>query len=85
MTNDEFSDIEIDVSQDLLESLIITVDRFLLDNLKSCSYTIWEQERDCIFNIPTLSQLFGECLVNDLIVEAIELVIEIAESQEIGK
>ncbi len=82
MTNDEFSDVEIDISQELLESLILTVDRFLLENIKSCSYAIWEQERGYISNIPTLNQLFGDCLVNDLIVEAIEAGIQIAARKE---
>ncbi|MCP3921294.1 MAG: hypothetical protein GY714_01785 [Desulfobacterales bacterium] len=82
-TNDEFSNIEIDVSQELLDSLTITVDNFLLENLKPCSYTIWEEERDCVIDILTLSQLFGECLINDLIVEILEMGLGIIKEKEV--
>jgi len=67
----DFSNIEIDVSDDLLEMLIRRTARYLKDKVMPCSFDIWQQKCGDVSEVVDLQTLFGECLVNDQLVEAI--------------
>lgn len=67
----DFSNIEIDINEDLLEMLVRRTARYLKDKVMPCSYDIWQQKCGDIDEILDLQTLFGECLINDQIVEAV--------------
>ncbi len=67
----EFINIEIDVSDDLMDMLLRRTARYLKDRVKPCSWDIWGQKCGEVEDVQDLQTLLGECLINDQLVEAI--------------
>ena len=67
----EFSNIDIDISDDMLEMLIRRSAEHVLKGIKPCSLDIWNQKYELIEDVPALQSLVGECLINDILVDAI--------------
>ena len=67
----DFRNIEIDISDGLLELLIKKATGYIESKCRPCSFDIWCQKSIEIEDIKDLHNLIGECLVNDDLVEAI--------------
>ncbi len=67
----DFVNIDIDMSDSLLEFLIQRAACYLENKVRPCSWDIWQQHSCEIENVKDLQTLFGECLVNDDIVDVI--------------
>lgn len=67
----EFSNVDIDVSDELLEMLISRTCKYLEENVMPCSMDIWQQKSIEVEDVPDLQKLFGECMINDQLVTAI--------------
>ena len=66
-----FSNIDIDVNDDLMEMLLRRSAQYLQDRLKPCSWDIWQQKCGDVEEVVDLQTLVGECILNDQLVEAI--------------
>ncbi len=67
----EYSEIEIDMDTKLLIMLIEKADEFLYKSVQSHSYSIWEDNFLGIETVYDLHTLVGECLINDILIDAI--------------
>lgn len=70
-SDEDFKNIDIDVSDELLDSLIKIAAMRLTNKLRPCSWDIWEKKFADIDDVEGLQRLIGECMVNDQLVDTI--------------